>query len=197
MGQYFKPAILGGRGNVKAWMYSHDHIEKFIRRDGVEVEVGVGLKLLEHSWIGNKFVGSFASLLVEGGEYPGERVVWAGDYAKRRTYDRCTDRNKLEPREPLDFDKFPYIVNLDKHEYVDVRTVPGRTYEFDEDGMTWRIHPLPLLTCTGNGMGGGGDFFGPDPNKLVGRWSGDHIVIAAESPTTEQYQELLFDLMEE
>lgn len=182
MGQYYKPAILDSRGNIMAWMYSHDHKEN--------------LKLMEHSWIGNKFVGSFASLLVEGGEYAGERVVWAGDYAKRRTYQRCTDRNKLEPREPLDFDKFPYIINLDKHEYVDVRTVPGRTYEFDEDGMTWRIHPLPLLTCTGN-MGGGGDFFGPDPKKLVGRWSGDHIVIAAEKPSTEPYQELLFDLMGE
>ena len=64
MGQYYKPCILGGnKKTVKAWMYSHEYDN--------------GLKLMEHSYIGNSFVSAFESLI----KNKPQRVVWAGDYA--------------------------------------------------------------------------------------------------------------------
>ena len=51
MGQYYKPINL----DDKQWLYSHDF--------------GDGLKLMEHSWIGNDFVGAV------GGSWDLNRIV--------------------------------------------------------------------------------------------------------------------------
>ena len=50
MGQYYNPTILAdNKKTVVKWMYSHDY--------------GNSLKLMEHSYIGNKFVAAFESLI--------------------------------------------------------------------------------------------------------------------------------------
>jgi hypothetical protein len=178
MGQYYKPAILGkNKKTVKGWAYSHDY--------------GNGLKLMEHSWVLNDFVGGFEKLLAPWGKFYKSPVVWAGDYAdeekdsKTNLYTRCKDKTKLDLDAGVIDPIYRYIVNHTKKQYVDKMEVP------DNDG--WRIHPLPLLTCEGNGRGGG-DFHNTNESHLVGFWARDVISIEKEVP--EKYEKLDFDLVE-
>lgn len=191
MGQYYKPIILGDEPKegehetIKAWMYSHDY--------------GNGLKLMEHSWIKNLFVSTFEKLLTKRGGYYKSRVVWGGDYADKEhntdgnLYGQCKSDNPsyINPKQVNTHNKFQFIVNHSKKLFVDKTKVPVI------DG--WAIHPLPLLTCEGNG-GGGGDYFGEDPNQIVGSWARDIISVEKENPKnifpTFDYSELIFDLVE-
>lgn len=87
--------------------------------------------------------------------------------------------------------KYKYLINYDKGEFVDKSKVPGR------DG--WHIHPLPLLTCEGNGRGGG-DYHRGDTvlgKFLVGRWSRDKIgVTSRKSDIPKGFEEIIFNLIE-
>lgn len=174
MGQYYKPAVLGdNKKTIKKWLYSHDF--------------GSGLKLMEHSWMENPLVKSFENLIKDNPE----RVVWGGDYAdkckgsKTNVYDRCADKNRVfrDAVNEVSVLDSRFVINHTKKVYVDKTKVP------DSDG--WRIHPLPLLTCEGNGRGGG-DFRGD--NSLVGSWARDLISVSKTQP--EGYKELIFDLVE-
>lgn len=187
MGQYFKPCILNEKNKttVLTYLYSHDY--------------GDGLKLMEHSYIGNNFVGAFETLIAENPQ----RVVWGGDYAehcksrKTNTYERCNDKNIAHPTVPNQ-DKFQsefvFIVNHTKKEFIDKREVPEIKGWGDN-----KIHPLPLMTSEGNGMGGG-DFYGKDKNKLIGSWARDIISIQKDTFTNETillgYKKIKFDLVE-
>lgn len=80
-----------------------------------------------------------------------------------------------------------YLINYDKKEFVDKTKVPK-----DSDG--WQMHPLPILTCEGNGRGGG-DFRGE--SKLIGSWSRDRIgVVTKKSDIPKDFKEVIFDLKE-
>ena len=80
-----------------------------------------------------------------------------------------------------------YLVNHDKKQFVNKTKVP-------KDGDGWKIHPLPLLTCEGNGRGGG-DFRGDSP--LVGLWARDRIsVVSTKAEIPKDFTELVFDLIE-
>lgn len=198
MGQYFKPVILGEAPKdgehevVKSWSLSHDY--------------GSGLKLMEHSWMKSDFVQAFEKQLSRRGEHYKSRVVWAGDYAegepgrhlveddkeyKLNLYSLCNDENKFNP-EIATTENYNFIVNHTKKQFVDKSKVAK-----DKDG--WQIHPLPLLTCEGNGQGGG-DFFGEDEKGLIGSWARDVISVESENPKlyhgTMDYTELIFDLTE-
>ena len=175
MGQYYKATSLNEFGNpVRSWVYSHDYDS--------------GLKLMEHSWMLNPFVSAVEGLLVEGGDWYKKPVVWAGDYADnefgldKNIYSLCGDDKNVKPQQiqPM---TYRYIINHTKKQYVDKMNVP------DKDG--WRIHPLPLLTCEGNGLGGG-DFRGE--SDLVGIWARNKISVSNEVP--EEFTELIFDLVE-
>lgn len=73
MGQYFQPVILADdKKKVINWMYSHAYDN--------------GLKLMEHSYIGNDFVSAFETLIAN----KPKNVVWAGDYADGETKTRNT-----------------------------------------------------------------------------------------------------------
>ena len=71
MGQYYRGAIL----NKEALNNNEIKIEKslccYIH--------GNGAKLMEHSYVGNTYVGAYVKLLAE--QYYGYPFVWAGDYA--------------------------------------------------------------------------------------------------------------------
>lgn len=222
MGQYYKPTILSEDNKVEAWAYSHDFKEKYTRDDGTSFTSGTGLKLMEHSWIGNGFVNGIVALLIPTGKFYKHRLVWAGDYAdpepdmhgsyKHRRlddeseeayqdrivecsacanlYDLCFDETKVKlPKRKVHL-THPILVNYSSKSYVDLRKVPGG----DGEWADWRIHPLPLLTCEGNG-GGGGDFYGGDPELLLGKWARDVIGVERKVPDGNFF-ELLFDLKE-
>jgi hypothetical protein len=176
MGQYYKPVVLAeNKTTPKAWVYSHDFSN--------------GLKLMEHSYLTNSFVETFESLIFENPQ----SVVWGGDYAnncknrKTNLYDRCKDKTKVIPKNRIGTKQGRYILNISKKMFVDKTKVPSYN-----DG--YRIHPLPLLTCEGNG-GGGGDFWGKDKNKIVGSWARDFISVQGTKP--KGFTELIFDLIEE
>lgn len=63
----------------------------------------------------------------------------------------------------------------------------------EEKKDEWQIHPLPILTCSGNGRGGG-DYHGNN-EELVGIWAGDSISMEKEIP--EGYSELIITFEED
>lgn len=178
MGQYYKPVSIEKKEHV----LSHDYNN--------------GLKLMEHSWIGNDFVGVVENLIAEGGAWHGDRIVWAGDYAdpEEGTEDNIYDivgENKIRPE--ITDKKYRYVVNMDKKEFVDTEKIPLSDVYEDENGKEWpyTIHPLPLLTCEGNGRGGG-DFHKGSP--LVGKWARNRVTVSNVKP--EGYKEIKFNLYE-
>ena len=176
MGQYYKPVSVEKREHV----YSHDF--------------GNGLKLMEHSWLTNGFVAVVEDLIAEGGAWNGDKIVWAGDYAdeeknrKSNLYGLC----KTEITPEATKNKYRYVLNTDTKEFVDKTKIPvSDVYVEDEKEYPYVIHPLPILTCEGNGRGGG------DLHKesdFVGKWARNRVTVANEVP--EGYTELNFNLYE-
>jgi hypothetical protein len=114
-------------------------------------------------------------------------VVWAGDYADsepdgENLYNQCEEYRMIRPEEK-DTSRFRFVVNHSKKQFVDKTEVPSRG--------GYRIHPLPLLTCEGNGRGGG-DY--RDDSLLVGSWARDVISVEVDAP--EGFEEIVFELIE-
>jgi len=175
MGQYYLAIILGEQ-----------------QADGKEIlrlaldplEFANGMKLTEHSYIGNDFVCAVEYMLSPNGMFYKSRVVWAGDYADNEpgteTNLFLTQKPKNLYGQPMlgnyaeDVKQFRYIVNHTTKQYV------------DKYGKY--VHPLPLLTAEGNGRGGG-DYSGLD-ETLVGIWARHVISVESELPS-EPYEELV------
>ena len=174
MGQYYKPInIENGQ-----WLYSHDYDS--------------GLKLMEHSWVGNQFVGTVMKLMTAGQPWYKKPIVWCGDYyddegedgyyGKVKNEDNVKPKKFLSKKEQLK----AILVNHTTKEYVIYSKVKN------SDG--WRVNPLPLLTALGNGRGGG-DYYDnlPDSDK-VGIWAKHILSIEFEIP--QNYIELKFGFRE-
>jgi hypothetical protein len=185
MGQYYHALIIKDKvydtnnEQVLAWLYSHEYDN--------------GLKLMEHSWIGNNFVETFASLLSPKGKFTKMRVVWAGDYAdgepeltytddkgsevEVNLYRLCADKDKIKPK-TVNKSKYRFIFNHDTKEFVDTEKCPiSDIWKDPKTGKehTFTIHPLPLLTCEGCFRGGGD--FRDETNTFVGKWSRNRISV--------------------
>jgi len=180
MGQYYKPISLEKR----QFVFSHNY--------------DCGLKLMEHSYVGNNFVNIVENLIAEGGDWHGNRILWAGDYAdadkgrQKNVHDIIgINKNKINPAEKQT--KYKYFINMDTKEFVDMSKIPP-TFTGEDDGKKWtmEIHPLPLMTCEGNNRGGG-DFRG-DERDMVGIWSRNRVSVTNKKP--EGYKEFIFDLIE-
>lgn len=181
MGQYYKPVNL----DKKEFLLSHNYDN--------------GLKLMEHSWIDNNFVVAIENLIKRGGAWFKNRIVWAGDYAEseantEKNIYESVGENPIKPDDSID-KSLRYLKNLDTKEFVDLKKVPISDVYTDDRGEKhyYYIHPLPLLTCEGNGQGGG-DYFGTDENKLIGKWARNRVTIQKSKP--KGYKELIFDLVE-
>ena len=184
MGQYFFPALLKCKENnvkntedVIMHFYSHDY--------------GNGLKLMEHSYVGNDFVNAVCSELTGNPN----RLVWCGDYAdelpnveeKRNLYDildSCEEKSRKPKDEDNDFNwkDHPFFLNHDKKQWFDLRKIEPMEY-----GLT--IHPLHVLTANSNGRGGG-DYEGENM-KAVGTWSGDLIEVTEQEPQEDGWTEIV------
>lgn len=176
MGQYYNPVILKknwktAKQPVKMTLYSWDFNN--------------GLKLMEHSWVGNSFVMSMMYIL---NKFKGLRLAWVGDYADEKItraypngvslYNKAYELTERGEGHKLyeelknsipEYEKLPtyrYIINRTKKEYV---RVPKYNSE------VWQVHPLPLLCADGN-QRGGGDYWGK--SKSVGRWAYDVIEVS-------------------
>ena len=200
MGQYYYPIILRQKGNrtFSNCFYAHD-----INHNG--------LKLTEHSWVGNSFTETVLAQLYNN---PG-RLIWFGDYTKKddfeddaffktllRHYKKY--RTEVDWSKPFD-DPNRYLFNNYTHPEI-VKQRLGRFilnhskklfidmdyYENIAPKNEWTdapLHPLPLLTCSGNGRGGG-DYYGPNKEDC-GCWAGDLIEVQDEVP--EDYKEVTED----
>lgn len=176
MGQYYKAVIIKEVGNtcdIQCHFKPHDFNN--------------GAKLMEHSYVGNDFVNAVENYLATNKE--GFNIVWAGDYANNEIlsdhnlYDLCSGSVRIV--NPIANENYRYLINLTTKQFVDITKVPIGRYD-----MT--IHPLPLLTCEGNGLGGG-DYRGE--SDLIGSWSRDKITCSNTQPD-ETFKELIFNLTE-
>lgn len=204
MGQYYKPILIDNESKSQI---------------ANSFDFGSGQKLMEHSWIGNEFVNAVLGVLTERPM----RLVWMGDYAddvfgenedlsfgdgfithkgsflsffeQAWGEKECIapkigkNGNKLE----LDAEHANYFaVNDTKECYLDLKKyVEGNSVE--DDGCIWCVNPLPLLTCVGNGQGGG-DYFGEIGAENVGTWAFDCIWITPIKP--DGYTEVQFSFKE-
>ena len=182
MGQYYKPLNI----ETMEWVYSHNY--------------GDGLKLMEHSYVGNKFVGAVMDLMTEGKRWHKKPIVWCGDYAEEGYYKQAIEKNKITPDKWMSEarQKRAILVNYTKKEYTKFYTLPlnkvkkavvDRLLGNDE----WVINPLPLLTALGNGQGGG-DYSGTNMDK-VGIWA--HDILSVEFKAPDGFKELKVDFKEE
>lgn len=182
MGQYYKPISLTRNQHL----YSHDYDN--------------GLKLMEHSWVGNYFVNTVMSLLKRSGAWYNNRIVWAGDYAddepklNENLYGLQEKENRINPKEDSDFLKNRYLVNVTKKEFVDVLRKYSENKETNPNDV-WVIHPLPLLTCEGNGRGGG-DLHKHVDHPIIGSWARNRLYVTKKRPNENIYKEIIFDLEE-
>lgn len=170
MGQYYKVVNI----DKKAHFSPHD--------------TGNGLKLMEWSYVGTYTTNALCQLLY--GSWRGDRVYVVGDYAGSDDQQAFSENyvevlKNLEAEFPFMKEEgglysyagtmwagispdtkdvpFAFLSNSKEMTYIDLRDLP----ECDED-PEWRVHPLPLLLCMGNGQGGG-DYWGFNA-KDVGRW---------------------------
>ena len=199
MGQYYKPILIAEDGHV-CTACSHDFDN--------------GLKLMEHSWIGNNFVNV---ILAQIRSNP-KRIVWMGDYAIDVIEDTCDfgngfvrGKNEFEAyynrerkdgvykdTENLTASEKPYlldedhadcyIVNITRREYLDMR----RYMQENTGADKWCINPLPILTSVGNGAGGG-DYWGINMDD-VGIWAFDELYVSELCPS--QLTEVTFSFKE-
>ena len=178
MGQYYKPAKVNEEGEPEAFVYSHDYNN--------------GLKLMEHSYIGNTFMQAVESLLIPSGDWYKQRIVWAGDYAdpidvfldgdeQENVYGLCEDELQVNP-EPLtdeEAEEYRFVVNFDTQQFVEK---PSYVKDY------FKVHPLSLLTADGNGRGGG-DY--RDDSDFVGIWIGNRIGLEKTAP--EGFERVVVD----
>jgi hypothetical protein len=205
MGQYYNPCVL-----KKNWKTAKNPVCVSLKC----YDYGNGAKLMEHSYIGNSFVRSMEFLLAN--VFNGNPFVWVGDYAdhvETRTgehdiysdaghylyedYDSPNNTNKSKAYEALRgtipampewkegqvwdaYETIPYykyLVNYTKKQYC---IIP-------KNKKGWQVHPLPLLTCSGNGRGGG-DYCLED--KRVGSWAYDRIGITNDRAMFKGFKQI-------
>jgi hypothetical protein len=216
MGQYYKSVFLNENNKPISYAYSHDFgcglklmehswmLNPFVRF----IENQLMLQAQKLVWAGdyadnenpetitNKEIKALSR---EDSEYwNAERIKKEGvnlyslsELVGKITHDETIpkDKSKYDYKykkiAPL---QAKYLINYDKKEFVNKTKVPK-----DSDG--WQIHPLPLLTCEGNGRGGGD--FRRDEVKLIGCWSRDKIGVATKkSEVPKDFKEIIFDLTE-
>lgn len=183
MGQYYKAVLLNLENKPNAHVSSHD--------------LGSGSKLMEHSWRGNYFVRFVEKILIHNPI----KLVWSGDYAdeepteKENLYTLSDNSPKMSEEVPKgrsrwDYKfkciaplRYKYMVNMDKKEFVNKDIMP-------KDNHGWRVHPLPLLTCEGNGRGGG-DYRYDNGKEYIGSWARNRImVVSRKSEIPKDFREI-------
>jgi hypothetical protein len=124
MGQYYKTIILSDS-------VPEEGKQEIIRLALSGTAYRNGLKLTEHSWIGNAFVEVIEWLISPVGMFHKSRIVWAGDYADsepivRQNLYHIAENNEeqytyphMMPPKDFKVENYRYIINHTKREYVD------------------------------------------------------------------------------
>lgn len=197
MGQYYRPVVkIKNRIRV---------INPFDYDDG--------LKLMEHSFVGNPTVNAVIEHLTLYGPC---RVAWVGDYSNTESLDKDgkhflprvfndeTKRKRVmdmwekawgeKAKEPSwvsvehDYDYHHgnyYLFNLDRKEYIYVRK--------QEQGRLL-THPLAILTCSNPGSGGNYHPKNEKDENLMCSWCGDRIDFSWDPPYAGKWTEIPSDV---
>lgn len=204
MGQYYKTLTID-RFNVS-------HVNSSWKYDN-------GAKLMEHSYIGNKYVNDVLDRIYLN---PCQ-VAWVGDYSNdgsyvsndkakgfNKYYEMCWGENAVTEEEvkeeTIKFDIENcnyYLVNHSKRIYIDMEKYvqiskwheEGNYYNGEHYSYDMCINPLPLLTACGNGQGGGdyrGSAWTPDDVYAVGSWALDVIELTDDKPFGYKETEYFF-----
>lgn len=197
MGQYYCATTIDKEG--KLTVYS---LQPTIFKETRNYDYYNGIKLMEHSWVGNSFTDFFSKLIYK----KPIAVAWVGDYAndaKEQTYE-CNPDFRIpceqyedfykavwsDDSEHVDFEigkrhfnyRGKYLVNHTKKCYFSMTPFAHKKSE-------WTIYPVSLLCAVGNGLGGG-DYHKNSPDShLVGSWALDIISIEDEIPEDYCYDE--------
>lgn len=170
---------------------------RYVIRNGI-TEYTVA-KLMDHSWWYNDFVNAVCLELYVGKEK--RRIAWIGNYADtfidcfgmtsfkglnkqqiNRIYKRCWNCDGI-PVPTTDFTlDGKYLVNHTKRQYVDCTEYYKRSVMTEK----WCLHPLPILTCIGNGLCNE-DYSSPTDDSTehyIGAWAWDEISIT-DKPVTD------------
>lgn len=196
MGQYYQPVL---RKQTKG-----KHVKT---RFAYAWDYGIGLKLGEHSYVENDMVNDVCWALVENPQ----RVIWFGDYTEKGDSLKLTEGQitylwnilwgdekeskqfskipQYNEKNPFNWDQEWYLINQTKKEYINMRDYQEKApHCWEKDGEVteqekWIYHPLPLLTCSSNGKGGG-DYWGNGRynDDKVGSWCNDVIYISHNKP---------------
>lgn len=180
MGQYYRPILTNANGYERVY-------NRYV--DGKYTMA----KLMEHSWWYNEFVSTICRKLFKNPM----KVVWVGDYAYDSKYVNGLEKDELVrlcnkawkgkgygvKKNELYLDGL-YLVNHTKKIYLDCNKYRK---ECASDG--WIVHPLPLLTAIGNGLGGG-DYRRDDSD--VGSWANDVISVEKNIPDEYKAEEYIF-----
>ena len=207
MGQYYYPTMIDEEGNI-TWVYTHDYHN--------------GLKLMEHSYIGNSVMNAVFGQIKD---HP-LRIAWMGDYSDEEqddpyehklprsefmrvyeaVYGNEYSKHKIRP-DPMVFDLTStgwYLINHTQRVYVSLDAYAARnkwkdcwknweTGDIEEFDMC--VNPLPLLCACGNDRGCGDYHAGyPDYNK-VGTWAFDKIELSRTKPV--KYLEVMYSFTEQ
>lgn len=143
-------------------------------------------KLTEHSWWYNPFVSSITTLLYKNPC----KVAWIGDYSKEINpilfefaWGDEVEKHSIHQDEMYLDGK--YLVNHTIEAYLDCDKYKARCNNSD-----WILHPLPLLTAVGNGLGGG-DYYGINKDQ-VGGWAWCTISVEDDIPVGYKELEYIF-----
>ena len=164
-----------------------------------------GLKLTEHSWIGNEWMDAMSHLIYKCPS----RIIHYGDYTEDADFEDLNPESMKVWKESIG-DEFPvfniqnlyenlgnpntiefdykgkYLCNHDQMCYIDMSEYMNNNK--DKDG--WVLNPLALLTAVGNGKGGG-DYRGPNQEDLA-TWVWDEVSIEDTIPEGYDKEEYTF-----
>ena len=190
MGQYYRPCVL-----KKNWKQAKNVVKATL--DSWDFDNG--LKLMEHSWIGNGLVRRMEYLLAN--QFKGYPFVWSGDYAdavvtkkgNHYIYNESDDFIYKNPNSEcksalykelinaipkFNIPYYRYLVNYSKKEYC---VMPKH------NSSKLIVNPLPILTCDGNGRGGG-DYRIED--ERIGSWAFDRIGLTNDDNEVVGFKEI-------
>jgi len=209
MGQYYAPTIIYPDGS-------------FASLDGHAFDNGI--KLTEHSWIGNHLVNAVYLKILN----KPRRIAWIGDYSDNG-YAVCGEAytKQISPEEFLKYydsawpnededgtlipssmytpeelelinenTKGFYLVNHDRKEFLDLGGYIERCTIQEGSFAGWCVDPLPLLTACGNGRGGGDFYDGDDAigYEDVGIWAFHELELTDAIP--DGFQECTYSFLE-
>ena len=187
MGQYYKVIILADNMEIiRVWINPSSY--------------NTGNKLMEHSYLNNKFMNAIEYLISINGMFYKSRIIWTGDYADAINGEVNEDGEDMNLYHIVEeqygknitpyinekfienMSRYRYIVNHTKKLYIDKQ-------KCNKDNNEFIIHPLSLLVtdkCNGRG---GGDYMGVN-EELCGTWARDIISVEKSIDTLIDYIEL-------